>query len=194
VYDATDQTPPLKAEYMQRWKDRLIAASQGDLSFDTSATQCLPKGMPRVMMAPFGLDIVQSERQINMFNEGSQETVRIILDGRRPDDDSDPSYIGFTTGRWVGSTLRTVTTGLREDTIFDSSGVPHSDSLTVEQTFRLLDENTLEAIVTSKDPKAFERDWVVRMVFRRAPKDRIVEEVVCLENNRDASRTTGPAR
>lgn len=182
------QQPPLKPAYMALWKERLVASSKGDLSYDTSVTQCLPKGMPRIMMAPYGLEIVQSERQINMFNEASQETLRIIMDGRGPEDgDYEPSYVGFTRGRWEGSALKTTTIGLRADTLFDGSGIPHSQSLTVEQTFRLLDENTLENIVVSKDPKALEKDWVVRMTYRRAPKDRYVDEAVCLEKLGDSA-------
>lgn len=194
VYAQAEQTPPLKPEYMSLWKNRFVAAGRGDLSFDTSATHCLPKGMPRVMMAPFGLEILQTDWQINMFNEGSQETVRIVLDGRKQEADADPSYIGFTTGRWEGATLKTVTTGLRVDTVFDSSGIPHSEALTVEQSFRLLDRDTLENIVTLKDPIAFERDWVVPMVYRRAPKDRIVAEVVCLEGKLNATSGAGTAK
>ena len=181
-----DQTPPLNDEYMKVWKANFEMASKGDLSYDPSA-MCLPKGFPRVMMAPIGMEILATSKQVNFYNEASVETVRVYLDGKQQRPDPDPSYIGFTTGTWANSVLTTKTVSLRGDTLFDVTGIPHSDALTVTQKIRFLDKDTLEDIVTSSDPKAFTKDWVVRMVYRREPPSRYVDEFVCQENNRGVS-------
>ena len=183
---AIEQTPPLNDEYMKRWKANIDLSSKGDLSYDPAA-KCLPKGFPRVMMAPFGMEILATHAQVNFFNEASAETVRVYLDGKQQRPDPDLSYIGFTTGVWTNAVLTSKTVSLRADTPFDSSGIPHSDALTVTQKIRFLDKDTLEDIVTASDPKAFTKDWAVRMVFRRQPASRYIEEVVCLENNRSVS-------
>ncbi|MGC4029285.1 MAG: hypothetical protein QM696_10465 [Steroidobacteraceae bacterium] len=172
------QKPPLNAEYAAKWKTNIAMSEKGDLSYDTAAS-CYPKGMPRVLMAPYGLEIMATDKQVNLYNEGSAETVRIYLDGKQQEEGAEPTYIGFTNGSWDGKMLSAKTVNLRADKLFDSSGIPHSDALTVQQTIRFLDKDTLEDIVTASDPKAFTEDWVVRMVFRRQPESAYVHEYFC---------------
>jgi hypothetical protein len=110
--------------------------------------------------------------------------VRIYLDGRAPPPDLLPSYYGFTTGRWEGATLVTRTTGLRGDTLVDTTGIPHSEQLTVTMRLRKVTPDFLEAAVTLEDPVAFERPWTTVKRYARAPAHYYVQEYVCLEGNR----------
>ncbi|MGC4029286.1 MAG: hypothetical protein QM696_10470 [Steroidobacteraceae bacterium] len=178
VYNSEDQKPPLRESYAKLWKENREKGYKGDLSYDTSLN-CLPKGFPRVMMAPLGMEIMATPAQVNFTNEASGDVVRAFLDDRKEIEGSDPTYMGFTTGRWENGVLTLHTGNLRADTLFDGTGIPHSDSLTVTQKMRFLDRNTLENIVTMSDPKAFTEDWVVRMVYHREPPSRYVAEVTC---------------
>lgn len=177
------QTPPLKPEYMARWRQRATDAAAGRSTTDPTA-QCLPPGFPRFLSMVFPGEILQAPHQLNWYAEWSEATLRIYLDGRSPPADLQPSYYGYTTGRWDGVTLVTRTIGLRDDTLVDTTGVPHSDRLTVTMRFKKLTPDYFEVDVTLDDPVAFERSWSTVKRFARAPASYYVQEYACFEGNR----------
>jgi hypothetical protein len=109
---------------------------------------------------------------------------QIFTDGRKHEPDADLSYGGDSIGHWRGQTLVVETVGLRDDTIFDRTGAPHSDQLKVVEEIRLRDANTLEDKMTMIDPVAFTKPWTVTRTYRRHTDWRI-REFVCEENNRN---------
>ena len=121
-----EQQPPLKPEYMARWRQRAADAAAGRSTADPTAA-CVPAGFPRFLNMVFPGEILQAEHQLNWYAEFGEATVRIYLDGRARPADWQPNYYGFTVGRWEGNTLVTNTSGLRDDTLIDTTGVPHSD-------------------------------------------------------------------
>ena len=177
------QQPPLKPDYMARWRARGAAAEAGVSTVDPTA-ECLPPGFPRFLGMVLPSEILQAEHQINWYAEFGEATLRIYLDGRSPPADPDPSYYGYTTGSWAGSVLTTRTTGLRADTLIDTTGVPHSDQLVVTMRMQKLTPDYLEVAVTLDDPVAFERPWSTVKRYARAPSHYYVQEYACLEGNR----------
>jgi hypothetical protein len=178
-----EQQPPLKPDYMTRWRQRSEAAAAGRSTADPTA-ECLPAGFPRFLGMVFPGEILQSEHQLNWYAEFGEATVRIYLDGREPPADLEPSYYGYTTGEWQGNTLVTNTIGLRGDTLIDTAGVPHSDRLTVTMKVRKLTPDYLEVDVTLDDPVAFERPWSAVKRYVRAPAHYYVQEYACRAGNR----------
>jgi hypothetical protein len=178
-----EQKPPLKSEYMARWRQRFADAEAGLSTADPTAA-CLPAGFPRFLNMVFPGEILQAEHQMNWYAEFGEATVRVYLDGRAPPADLQPSYYGFTTGSWQGSTLVTRTIGLRGDTLIDTSGIPHSDQLTVTMRLRKVTPDFLEVDVTLDDPVAFERPWSTIKRYARAPAHYYVQEYACFEGNR----------
>ena len=177
------QQPPLKPEYMARWRQRAAAAEAGVSTVDPTA-ECLPAGFPRLLGMVLPSEILQAEHQINWYAEFGEATFRIYLDGRTPPADPDPSYYGYTTGAWEGNFLTTRTTGLRADTLIDTTGVPHSDRLTVTMRMRKVTPDYLEIDVTLDDPVAFERPWSTVKRYARAPANYYIQEYACREGNR----------
>lgn len=177
------QMPPLKSEYMAQWQQRWADADAGLSTTDPTA-QCLPPGFPRFLTMVLPGEILQTERQLNWYAEFGEATIRIYLDGREPPPDLFPSYNGFTTGRWEGNTLVTRTIGLRGDTLVDTTGVPHSDQLTVTMRMRKLTPDYFEAAVTLDDPVVFYEPWQTVKRYARAPADYYIEEYACQEGNR----------
>ena len=177
------QQPPLKPEYMARWRQRAAAAAAGVSTVDPTA-ECLPAGFPRFLGMVLPSEILQAEHQINWYAEFGEATLRIYLDGRAPPQDPDPSYYGYTTGVWEGNVLTTRTTGLRADTLIDTTGVPHSDQLTVAMRMQKVTPDYMEVTVTLEDPVAFERPWSTVKRYTRAPAHYYVQEYACREGNR----------
>lgn len=184
------QMPPLRPEYMARWQQRWADADAGRATTDPTA-RCLPPGFPRFLTMVLPGEILQAEHQLNWYAEFDEATVRVYLDGREPPDDLYPSYNGFTTGEWDGNTLVTRTIGLRDDTLIDTTGVPHSEALTVTMRLTKLTPDFFEAEITLEDPIAFYEPWRTVKRYARAPADYYIQEYVCEEGNRYREGSSG---
>src|SRR5690606_12585618 len=130
--------PKLTPEYLAKWN--AIAASRISGSYETdNIHNCLPPGMPAMMSAAYGMEIMQDEQKITIFSEHQDALRRIFLDGRKPSPQvlADPTYAGYSTGRWEGDTLVVDTVALTTKSYIDGSS-PHSDKMTVQERLRFV--------------------------------------------------------
>ena len=185
-----DQQPPLHPEWLARWEQRWADADAGRATSDPTA-QCLPPGVPRFLTMVLPGEILQAEHQLNWYAEFGEATLRIYLDGPEPPADLFPTYNGYTTGHWEGNTLVTRTTGLRGDTLIDTTGVPHSDQLSVVMRITKVTPDFFEVDITLDDPVAFFEPWQTVKRYVRAPPGTMVQEYACLEGNRYRERADG---
>ena len=181
---APGELPPLNPAYMERYKK--VQASRESGSEETEpVARCLPPGMPYFTLAQYGLEIVQSKDKIAFFSEWMDAYRRVYLDGRTMPKDFDPSYQGYSTGRWEGSTLLVETVNLREDTVLDRYGSPHSDAMRITERIRLTAPDQLEDSMIVYDDKAFTKPWeVVRRYRRAAAGNDELHENTCTEGLR----------
>jgi len=187
------QEPPLRPAYMDRWLQRWADADAGLATTDPTA-ECLPPGVPRFLTMVLPGEILQAEHQLNWYAEFGEATLRVYLDGRDPPANLYPTYNGFTTGHWEGNTLVATTNGLRDDTLVDTTGVPHSDQLTVTMRMTKVTPDYFEVDVTLDDPVAFTGPWQTIKHYVRAPEGAFVQEYACLEGNRMRIGTDGAAQ
>jgi len=87
--------------------------------------------------------------------------------------------MGLARGKFVGDTLFIETTGLRDTTLIDNSGLPHSDALKITETLQLKNANVLENRLRIEDPKTFTQPWETVVTYRRQQGD--LKEDVCLD-------------
>jgi hypothetical protein len=178
--------PKLTPAYLAKWN--VIAASRisGSYEYD-NIHNCLPPGMPAMMSAAYGMEIMQDEQKITIFGEHQDAYRRIYLDGRKPSAQvlADPTYAGYSTGRWEGDTLVVDTVALTTKSYIDGSS-PHSDKMTVQERIRWVD-GVLENQITVTDPEALTEPWRVTRRYRKAsyPNDEL-REFACAEGLRDA--------
>ena len=178
-----DQQPPLRPTYMAQWRERFAQQDAGRSTVDPTA-ECAPPGFPRFLNMVLPGEIVQSEHQLNWYAEWGEATVRVILDDRAMPQTLDPSYNGYTTGRWEGNTLVTRTIALRGDTLVDTTGIPHSDELTVDMRMTKLTPDFIEVEVTLNDSVVFFEPWSTVKQYVRAPADYYIREYACFDGNR----------
>ena len=62
--------------------------------------------------APVPFKIVQTEKQVVLVYEAFNLWRQIFLDGREFAEDLNPSWLGYSKGRWEGDTLVVETRGL----------------------------------------------------------------------------------
>lgn len=154
-----------------------------------AATQCLPHGVPRSMLAPYPIQIIQTPGQMTILHEASHN-VRLIYMDVEHSRNLKPTFMGESVAHWEGDTLVIDTIGLNDQTMMDRGGSTHSDQLHVVERMRKISEGSqLEDVFTFEDPVTFTRPWSSRIVFEWRPDVKILE-AVCEENNRDVPVTT----
>jgi hypothetical protein len=139
--------------------------------------KCFPPGVPRIMLIPFPLQIVQSPGMIVMLFEYDHFIRQIYMDRHEHSKDVEPTWMGDSIGRWDGDTLLVDTVGLNDSTWLDQVGHPHSDRLHVVERIRRSDHDTLQDDLTIDDPRAYTKAWTGQQVFKLRPNWHLIEYI-----------------
>jgi hypothetical protein len=162
--------------------ERVASEAAGNPMADPTA-DCLPSGVPRIISAPYPMEIIQTP-ELTVFLTEVQHQFRLIHMNADHPDHVEPSFMGHSTGRWEGDTLVVDTIGLTDMTHIDQMGIQHTDQLHVIERIRRIDDGNLEIMITMEDPGAFSEPFTARRTWRWSPDIRFLE-YVCEENNRN---------
>jgi hypothetical protein len=122
-------------------------------------------------------EILQRDKAVYFIHELNRLPRRAYFGEALPTD-ADPMYLGFSVARWDGSTLVIESSGFRDGTLLDDSGLPHSESLHLIERYQLdKDGRTLHARFTIDDPKMFTRAWDAKADYVRRRNYEIPEQV-----------------
>src|SRR5215471_20161086 len=150
---------------------------------DSPHFHCLPAGPPFAMfIAPF--KIVQTPEEMVIVFELHDPPRQIYLDARPLPKDPEPSWMGYSSGKWLRDTLVADTVGFNGKSPLDSSGHPRSESMHIVERFHRRDFGHMDVEMTFDDPKFYTRPFTVKSGFQLIP-DSDVLETVCLENEKD---------
>jgi hypothetical protein len=122
--------------------------------------RCEPDGPPKLLNLPNPFEIVQIPGRVLMFFELGHIWREIWTDGRPLPKDPDPSYLGYSVGKWDGDTFVVDTTGFNDKLWDDSYGNPRSDATHLTERYRRLNHDTLELQIIIDDPKAYTKTWI----------------------------------
>jgi hypothetical protein len=160
---------------MHPWAEALVNERVANLHKDDLMVRCMPPGVPRINMGgnrnmPHPFKIVQTPALVVLLYETStNQTFRqVFLDGRPLPTDPQPSWLGYSVGRWEGDTL----------------------VVRVTERFRRVDFGHLEIDITIDDPKAYLKPWRVKVPINLLPDTDLIE-TFC-ENEKDFGRMPGP--
>jgi hypothetical protein len=112
------------------------------------------------------------------------------MDGREQPKDPNPTYLGYSVGKWEGDTLVVDTIGMNDRTWLDAAGHGHGEKLHVTERFTRTDSNTLRLEATIDDPDFYTKPWTVVTQATWYPNQEILE-YICQENNRDLRHLVG---
>src|SRR5262249_33094493 len=101
-----------------------------------------------------------------------------------------PSWLGYSIGRWEGDTLVVDSVGFNDKTLLDSPGHPHSEAMRVQERFRRRDFGHMDLEMTIDDSKFYTKPFTVKVTEVLLP-DRDVLEYVCTENEVDRAHLPG---
>ena len=125
-----------------------------------------------------------------ILNETRTTFRQIFLEGHTLVSDPQPTWMGYSRGRWEGDTLVVETTGFNDRTWLDDAGHPHSDQMKVTERFRRPAFGQLFVDITIDDPKVYAKPWSVTQEFQLIADGELIE-YVCNENNLDVPHLVG---
>jgi hypothetical protein len=102
----------------------------------------------------------------------------------------EPSFFGYSSGKWEGDTLVVQTVGFRDDSWADAGGSPLTASGKVTERFRRPNYGRLEIEITVDDPKAYTAPWTVKL-NQRILLDSELLEFICVDNEKNRSHLVG---
>src|ERR1700674_5109667 len=187
------KTAPLTPEYRTILEANVKDQREGGQGGDPTYT-CLAPGMPRVMNAYGSFEIVVTPNTTHVLMDHIHDSRRIFTDGRDWPKEIEPSFAGYSIGKWVDEdgdgrydVLVVETRGLRGPRAYDGNGLTfHSDGQTVikERIYPdKADRNVLYDDITVFD-HALTRPWsATKRYVRRPEKQPVWMEAVCAEGN-----------
>jgi hypothetical protein len=185
----------LKPDEIQPWAHALLEQRREDLGREYMNVVCVPLGPGYATSADITgaemVKIVQTPGLILMLNPDLTYR-QIFLDGRTLESTPNPSWMGYSVGRWDGDTLVVDSFGYNDRTWLDHDGHPHTEALRTTERYRRRDFGHLEIEMTLTDPGAYARPWTVALRAELLADTEMIE-FVCNENNLSLSHWVGKA-
>src|SRR5689334_8018618 len=182
----------LKPEEIKPEATALYKQRMEDLAKDDPSTfRCLPSG-PRMAFAPQGwVRIVQTPTVIAMIYEDLTSR-QIFMDGRPLPKDPNPSFMGYSIGRWDGDTLVVESIGFTDRSWLDFGGHPHTEALKITERIKRTSFGRLDVQVQIDDRALYSRPVTVP-IHAEFVADTEMIEYVCNENQKDVEHLVGKA-
>jgi hypothetical protein len=184
------QKAPLTPEYQAKLEASLKDQLEGGQGLDTRIT-CITNGMPRIMtfIRPVEFIVLPNVTYIHYENIMPR---RIFTDGRDWPKDDEPTFVGYSIGKWIDQDgdgrydlLEVETRNFKGPRNMEPSGLPlHADNQTVVKERIYLDKANKDLMhneITVID-HAFTAPWAVTKTYQRVPNDKWYEDN-CTENN-----------
>ena len=175
----------------QPWAKAVFdSRTDGSHSKEDPDANCLPQGVPKIDAAPAPWRIVQTPGYVVIVYEAFNLWRQIFLDGRGVARDVNPTWMGYSTGKWDGDTLVVDTRGFNGKAWLDQLGRPSTEALHVTERFHREDIGHMDLRITIDDPKAYTKPWTVTQEVHLLPDTELLE-FICNENNRDVAHLPG---
>jgi hypothetical protein len=188
------QQAPLTPEYRAIFEASLADQAKGGEGNYTGHARCLAAGMPHMMVAFRPLEFVVTPNTTYILIADVDYYRRIFTDGRDWPNEIEPTYQGYSIGRWIDEdgdgrydVLEVETRGFKGPRSYDASGLPlHFDNQSVFKERIHLDKadpNLIHDEITVLD-HALTRPWTVdKRYVRTRNSDPQWPEYVCAEGN-----------
>jgi len=185
------QQAPLTPEYQKVFEASMADQAAGGQGNDPPS-RCMPFGLPRIMSVIFPMEILITPNTTHILFDYALPR-RIYTDGRPWPKEIEPSFYGYSIGKWVDEdgdgrydVLAIETRGFKGPRSYEATGIPlHEDSesiITERLYIDKADADTLHDEITVMD-HALTRPWTVDKRYKR-DHDPIWFQNHCSEDNR----------
>jgi len=175
------QQAPLTPEYQAIHEASLADQANGGQGNWYSGSRCMPPGMPATMNVYGEMEFVLLPEVTHvLLNHNSGYHRRIYTDGRDWPKEVEPSFQGYSIGKWIDEggdgrfdMLEVETRHFKGPRALDPTGLPvHADNQSIVKEriyFNKTDPKLLHDEITLID-SAFTRPWTVLKRYRRDPR------------------------
>jgi len=157
---------------------------------DDPSSHCLPRGAPRWHTSPLLRKIVQAPGLLVILSESNAMYRQIFTDGRPLPAIEQPTFNGYSVGKWDGDTLVVQTAGFKDGMWLDRSGSPMTDAAKMTEKIRRPSYGKLDIELTIDDAKAYTSPWTV-MLHSSIVVDTELLDYICLENEKSVAHLVG---
>jgi hypothetical protein len=175
-----DLAKDLKASEVEMtpWASAIQKQRESRNHVDDPYGYCLPPGVPRIDFGGGAFKVLHTPDVTAFLYETLVGMIfrQVFTDGRTIPSSAEPTWLGYSVGRWDGDTFVVETGGFRDGGWLDTlKARPHSDALRVTERFRRIDFGHMELIVTIDDPKAYLKPWTVNTMLHVLPDTELLE-------------------
>lgn len=167
----------------------LVKKRAADLAKDDPNVHCQPRGAVRILTDDYYKRLFQTPDRLLILTERNMQYRQIFTDGRPLPSDPDPTWNGYSSGKWDGDTLVVETIGFRDGLWLDSQGNPLGSHGKVTEKFRRPNYGTLQVDITIDDPSAYSAPWSVQLNQPLVLDSELID-YFC-ENEKDAPHMVG---
>jgi len=174
----------LRPEDIQPWAEALFLERVREARKDSPLSKCLPVSVPYHNF--FNLTrIVQTPAMTLIMYEAPNSPHRTVFtDGRDLPKNPNPTWLGYSIGRWEGDTFVVTTAGFNDLGWLDSSGHPQTESLRITERMRRRDFGHMDFEITLDDPKVFTRPFTIKRERLLAADTDLLEDFCDNERSR----------
>jgi hypothetical protein len=148
------------------------------------STLCQPPAVPANDMVPSPFKIIQNPGLTLILYEADMVFRQIYTDGRKHPVDPQPSWMGYSVGRWEGDWFVVDVMGFNDRSPLDAMGHSHSDAMKVTERFHRRDFGHMDVRITLDDAKTYTRPVTIEFTDLLLP-DTDVFESFCSEGEQD---------
>jgi hypothetical protein len=174
--DLSPQTVPF-----QPWAEVLYRRHRERNMMDDPTARCQPTGVPALDTYPLPFKVLQMPGLVVILYENNTDFRQIFTDGREHPRDPQPTWMGYSVGKWDGDTFVVESIGFNDRSWLDRSGHPHSELLRVIERFRRLDVGRMDVQITIDDPRAYTRPIIFTQAQKLMPDTELLEHF-CTDN------------
>jgi hypothetical protein len=188
------QEAPLTPEYRKIMEDSMADQVGGGHGINVDHARCVAAGMPWMMVGFRPLEFVVTPEVTYIIIADYDPLRRIFTDGRDWPKSSEPTFAGYSIGKWIDEdgdgkydVLEVETRGFKGPRLFDGTGLAlHRDNQSVFKERIYLDKNDSNLLhdeITVID-NALTRPWTVdKRYVRNADPLADWPESICIEYN-----------
>ena len=145
---------------------------------------CMPRDAPRIWTDDYYKRVFMLPDRMIILTERNMQYRQIFLDGRPLPKDPNPTWNGYSTGKWDGDALVIETIGFKDDLWLDAAGNPLSGTGKMTERIRRPNYGSLEVEITIDDPTFYTAPWTVKL-NQPLVLDSELLDYYCLENEKD---------
>jgi hypothetical protein len=169
----------------QPWAAQLTKERTAANGMDDPSSHCIPVGLVKLHTSPLYRKFVQTPGLLLMLSEFDGSRRQIFTDGRPLPEEMQPTFNGYSTGKWESDVLVVRTAGLHDGMWLDRNGSPLTDGAKITERIHRVNFGRLEIDLTVDDAKAYTKPWTIRL-NQFIVLDTDLMDYYCAENERDA--------